>query len=200
LWVNMVTSVSISLALAFERLEPGTMLRPPRSPKTPLLSSYFIWRILFVSTLIGGGTLYLCLWLLKSGNAYLLEGLALTTIAECGEEHIRQIVRTITLQAIVLGQVFHLFNSRSIRGSAFKEDWFGIGSNKAIWVVTVLAFVLQGAVTYLPFMNTAFGTVPLSINAYLYPFLIGFAVFFIVEGEKAVMRRIDKMRGKVMEY
>jgi magnesium-transporting ATPase (P-type) len=59
LWVNMVTSVTISLALAFEPAEPGVMARPPRNPADPLLSRYFLWRILFVSVLIGGLTLYL---------------------------------------------------------------------------------------------------------------------------------------------
>jgi magnesium-transporting ATPase (P-type) len=95
LWVNMVTSITISLALAFERLEPGAMKRPPRSPETPLLSGYFIWRILFVSVLIGGWTLGLNMFLLDKG---------------CSEDF----VQTITLQTIVIAQMFHLFNSRSI--------------------------------------------------------------------------------------
>ncbi len=200
LWVNMVTSITISLALAFERLEPGTMLRPPRSPKTPLLSGYFIWRILFVSVLVGGGTLALSLFL--RGNSYLLDHLSIgVDLSSLGIEekavYIEQIIRTITLQTIVFAQMFHLFNSRSIRGNAFKQNWF---DNKAVWVVCSILFVLQASVTYLPFMNNAFGTVPLHIYAFQYPFMIGIAVFFTVEIEKAVMRKIDKARGRVMEY
>ena len=172
LWVNMVTSVTISLALAFERLEPGAMKRPPRSPKTPLLSGYFIWRIFFVSILIGGWTLGLNIHLLKQGFSEIF-------------------VRTLTLQTIVIAQMFHLFNNRSIRGNAFKEN---IMSNKAVLVVCALLFVLQGAVTYLPFMNTAFGTVPLELSHWKYPFMLGIAVFLIVEVEKAVMRRIDLIK------
>lgn len=61
-WVNMVTSVTVSLALAFEKIESRTMKRVPRSPETPLLNGYFIWRILFVSILIGGGTLLMNLY------------------------------------------------------------------------------------------------------------------------------------------
>ncbi|MDR2145382.1 MAG: cation-transporting P-type ATPase, partial [Tannerella sp.] len=148
LWVNMVTSITISLALAFERLEPGAMKRPPRSPKTPLLSGYFIWRILFVSVLIGGWTLVMNVYLLKNGF---------------GEDF----VQSITLQTIVIAQMFHLFNSRSIRGNAFKQNWF---SNKAVWVVCGLLIVLQGALTYLPFMNAAFGTIPLQFADWKYPF------------------------------
>jgi len=182
LWVNMVTSVTISLALAFEKLEPGAMMRPPRSPKTPLLSGYFIWRIIFVSALIGGWTLWI--------NIGLERELADDPMKEA-------LIHTVTLQTIVMAQMFHLFNSRTIRGNAFKESFF---SNKAVWVVCGLLFVLQGSVTYLPFMNEAFGTIPLELYYWRYPFMLGIAVFFIVEVEKAVMRRIDKVRGVPVSY
>jgi magnesium-transporting ATPase (P-type) len=174
LWVNMVTSVTISLALAFERVEPGAMARPPRSPRTPLLNGYFIWRIFFVSVLIGGWTLWLNLRLYEQGY---------------GENF----VRTITLQTLVIAQMFHLFNSRTIRGNAFKESFFG---NKAVLVVCALLFVLQGAITYLPFMNAAFDTVPLAIGDWKYPFILGVAVFLIIEMEKAIMRRIDSTKRR----
>ena len=174
LWVNMVTSITISLALAFERLEPGAMERLPRSSKTPLLSGYFIWRIIFVSVLIGGWTLWLNMFLLNKG-------------------YNEDFVQTITLQTIVIAQMFHLFNNRSIRGNAFKENRM---SNKAVWIVCALLFVLQGAITYLPFMNTAFGTIPLRLTDWIYPFVLGIAVFLIVEAEKSVMRRLDKMKER----
>ena len=177
LWVNMVTSITISLALAFERLEPGAMERLPRSPQTRLLSGYFIWRIFFVSILIGGWTLWLNMFLLDRGYS-------------------EDFVHTITLQTIVITQMFHLFNSRSVRGSAFRDSVF---SNKAILVVCALLFVLQGAITYLPFMNAAFGTLPLRLADWKYPFILGIAVFLIVEIEKAVMRRMDRVKGRTIE-
>jgi magnesium-transporting ATPase (P-type) len=170
LWVNMVTSVTVSLALAFEKIEPGAMKRPPRSPKSPLLSGYFIWRIFFVSIIIAGFTLLITTRLQNSGAG-------------------NDFVRTITLQTIIIAQMFHLFNSRSIRGNAFKESFF---SNKAVLVVCILLFILQGAITYIPFMNHTFGTVPLEFADWKYPFAIGIAVFLIVEAEKAVMRRKDR--------
>lgn len=177
LWVNMVTSVTISLALAFEKIEPSAMKRPPRSPQAPLLNGYFIWRIAFVSILIGGMTLWLNLNLSDKGY---------------GED----LVRTITLQTIVIVQMFHLFNSRTIRGNALNDDFFG---NKAVFVVCILLFVLQGAITYLPFMNTIFGTVPMELSAWKYPFILGAVVFLTVELEKAVMRKIDKAKNRHVE-
>ena len=170
LWVNMVTSVTVSLALAFEGIEMGTMQRPPRSPKTPLLSRYFIWRILFVSILIGGFTLLVNMYLLNKGVS-------------------EDMVRTITLQTIVFTQLFHLFNSRSIRGFAFAKGFF---TNKAVFVVALALIVLQLSITYLPFMNSVFGTMPLSLHQWQYPLTLGILIFIIVEIEKTVMRAIDR--------
>jgi len=68
-------------------------------------------------------------------------------------------VRTITLQTIVIAQMFHLFNSRSVRDRAFSYE----SRNNAVFIVCGLLFILQSAITYLPFMNIAFGTVPLDL-------------------------------------
>ncbi len=173
LWVNMVTSVTVSLALAFEKAEPDVMQRPPREPNQPLLSGYFIWRILFVSILIGGGTLIL-------NNILLDNGMNET------------MVRTITLQTIVFTQMFHLFNSRSIRNFAFNKDFF---SNKSVFIVCLLMIALQLFVTYVPFMNRILGTVPMDFGDWMYPLIMGIGVFVIVEIEKAVMRKIDTSKS-----
>ena len=185
LWVNMVTSVTISLALAFELAEPNVMKRPPRASETPLLNGYFIWRIIFVSVLIGGWTLWINIGL---ENKFTKMGMALADK--------KALIETITIQTIVIAQMFHLFNSRTTRGNAFKQNFF---SNKAVFVVCGLLFIFQGAITYVPFMNKTFGTVPLGLSDWQQPFILGIAVFLIVEVEKAVMRRIDKVKGRTME-
>lgn len=167
LWVNMVTSVTVSLALAFEAIEDGTMKRKPRRANEPLLGGYFIWRIIFVSVLIAGGTLGIGQYLRSIGTD-------------------EDTVRTITLQTIVISQLFHLFNCRSIQGSAFDSKFF---TNKALYVVGVLLFVLQFSITYIPFMNDVFGTVRLANAQWQYPYYLGIAVFVIVEVEKWIVRK-----------
>ena len=174
LWVNMVTSVTVSLALAFEPAEPGAMSRPPRDTSEQFLSGYFIWRILFVSVLIGGLTLALSVQLLKAGYS-------------------ENLVRTMTLQTIVLCQAFHLFNSRSIRKPVYALNFFG---NRAVFAVLGLMILLQLAITYLPFMNNIFGTVSLEPRYWLAPVLLGLVVFIMVEIEKLIMRRLDARKGE----
>lgn len=168
LWVNMVTSVTISLAIAFEKLEVGTMQRPPREPKTKLLSGYYMFRIGFVSLLIGGGILWM-----NSG---------LTNLG-----YNQAVINTMTLQVLVIAQLFYLFNCRSERNFALNRDFF---SNKAAFVVAAILILVQTAVTYLPFMNTILGTTPIAIEYWILPIIMGVVVFIVVEIEKWVTRRI----------
>src|SRR5690606_38002108 len=62
LWINMVTSSALSLALAAEPAERGLMRRPPRDPREPLLSGFFVWRVVMVSVLMMAGALGLFLY------------------------------------------------------------------------------------------------------------------------------------------
>src|SRR5690606_20698496 len=62
LWVNMVTAVTLALALAFEPAERDIMQRPPRSPVEPLLSRFIVWRTLFVGLLLVAGSMGFFLW------------------------------------------------------------------------------------------------------------------------------------------
>ena len=57
LWINLITAVTLGLALAFEPSEPGTMHRPPRPRDEPLLTGGLIWHIVLVATLFLGGGL-----------------------------------------------------------------------------------------------------------------------------------------------
>ncbi len=41
LWVNMVTAVTLALAIAFEPMEDQVMARPPRAPDEPLIGGFF---------------------------------------------------------------------------------------------------------------------------------------------------------------
>lgn len=68
LWINMATSCTLGLALAFEPAEPGIMQRPPRPPQEALISGLFIWRVLLVSVLMMAAALGLFLWELAQGT------------------------------------------------------------------------------------------------------------------------------------
>lgn len=173
LWVNMVVAITLSLAIAFEPLEESTMKRPPRPANVPLLSKYYVFRVIFVSILIGGGSLYI---------NYLLGDAGYST----------EKLQTITLNTIVMAQLFHLYNCRTELIPAFNKNFF---DNKIAFLVSAILIALQLFITYVPFMHTLFGTAPLDLNDWIYPVIFGLIVFVIVEIEKAISRRVLKDRN-----
>lgn len=167
LWVNMVTAVTLALALAFEPAEPGLMKRPPRDPSAAILDRLFLWRISFVSILIGGATI----------TVFLVE------------KHLEvpiDLARTVAVNTLVCAQAFYLFNSRFIHEAGYRLAW--LFRNRVAWLAVGALAVLQLIFVYVPFMNTAFGSAPLELRHWIIPLSIGAAVFIIVEVEKAILR------------
>ncbi|OJF94578.1 cation-transporting P-type ATPase [Alkalibacterium sp. 20] len=169
LYVNMITAVTIALALAFEPLEKGTMSKPPRDSNQRLLSPYYVFRIIFVSVLISGSIMLINLLLLVDYDV--------------------EIINTVTLHSLVFAQLFHLFNVRNERHFSLNRQFF---DNKAAFIVSGLLIVFQLLVTYVPFLNNALGLYPIDLNYWIYPVIIGFGVFVVVEIEKFITHKILK--------
>ena len=168
LWVNMVTAVTLALALAFEPMEDRVMKFPPRPPDESIFGKYFVWRIFYVSIIIGGFALLL--YSLMRNNGVNIE-----------------VARTIAVNAIVAGQAFYLFNCRKLYETIFTRKFF---NNIYAFIAVGLLIVAQLMFTYIPFMNTLFGTSPIIVMHWLYVVLAGLVVFFIVEIEKFLTNKI----------
>jgi magnesium-transporting ATPase (P-type) len=167
LWVNMVTAVTLALALAFEPTEPGIMERPPRLRDEPILSGYLLWRVAFVSMIIATFCLLLFNWELAMGAS-------------------PERARTVAVNALVAGQLFYLFNTRYVMRSSIGVR--RLLNNRAALGAVATLLVLQAAFTYLPVFQGWFGTAPLLGVDILLALGVGLAVFLLVEAEKAVMR------------
>lgn len=74
--------------------------------------------------------------------------------------HELPLARTAGFTALVLAQLFNCFNARSESASAFSR----LFANRWLWGAVALSAVLQVAVVHLPFLNAAFGTVPLTLE------------------------------------
>jgi magnesium-transporting ATPase (P-type) len=173
LWVNMVTSVALGLVISFEPHEADVMRRPPRSVDRPIVTGFGLWRILFVGVALVVYTLAAFAWMKAYGAS---DGMA----------------RTAAVNAITLGQVFYLLNSRYLLDSSLSFSahtgnpylWYGIGT----------VVVLQLLFTYAPPFHAIFGNEPLPLWAW--PGLIGGAVLFflVVEIEKLIIRSTPALR------
>ncbi|MFW5663710.1 MAG: cation-transporting P-type ATPase [bacterium] len=171
LWVNMVTAVTLALALSFEPMEEKVMEREPRRSDEPILSKLFIWRIAFVSFLIGGITLAMFNY---------LQSLDVS----------QESARTVAVNTLVAGQLFYLFNCRAIKRPSLGKGFF---ANKYAFIAVAALIILQALFVYVPFMNSFFGTEAIEAGYWLYPLAAGLLVFFVVELEKFI---ILKVKGK----
>jgi magnesium-transporting ATPase (P-type) len=99
LWINLVTGVTLGLALAFEPPEPDIMTRPPRPPKEPIVSGYSMWRIAFVSVLI----------LIANFGFFALETAQKASL---------ETERTIAVNTLVACQIAYLFSEDTLKKPA----------------------------------------------------------------------------------
>jgi magnesium-transporting ATPase (P-type) len=173
LWVNMVTSITLDMALAFEPGEPGLMQRPPRPAKEPLITRLMFMRLLYISLLMMGACFLVYHW-------------------ELGRASSLETARTAVVNMLVLSEVFYLFNVRHFTASALTWRTFQ-GNAVAVWMA-VITLVLQLLFTYAPPLQAMFGTAPLDASAWLLIVGLASAKFLIVEGEKGVLRRLGVRR------
>lgn len=173
LWVNMVTAVTLALALAFEHPEPEAMRRPPRDPREPLLTRFMLWRIVFVTLFLVAGSLGLFLWELERGMPL-------------------EAARTAAINALVMGEIFYLFNCRRLIAPVV--GWSGFFGNRAVLIAIGALIILQGLFTYLPLLQSLFATTALDLATWGRIVLFGVIVYSVVEIEKAFIRYRGRRR------
>ena len=93
LWVNMVTSVALGLVISFEPHELDVMQRQPRAVDRPILDGFGLWRVVFVGLALLALTLWAFFWMKSQGAS-------------------DELGRAVAVNALVIGQVFYLLNSR----------------------------------------------------------------------------------------
>ncbi|MDX1646057.1 MAG: HAD-IC family P-type ATPase [Longimicrobiales bacterium] len=152
LWLNLVTDTFPALALALEPAEPGVMERPPRDPRTSILSAAFVRTLGFYALLITGSTLVAFAWGLGTGE--------------------RDRAVTVAFMTLALAQLFHLGNARSRTGvlspsRIFANRW-AVGS-------VPLVIVLQLLAVYWEPLSSLLDTVPLGLADWLVVFGLSLA-------------------------
>ncbi len=167
LWINMTTALLLGLMLAFEPRESDLMRRPPRDPQSPILSRTLMFRILLVGLLLLVGAFGLFEWELSQGAS-------------------EAAARTAAVNVFVFGELFYLFNCRSLTRSMFAV---GVFSNRRLWVGVGVMIALQLAFTYAPMMHKVFHSAPIGIPQWSLIVGIGAVIYVIVESEKWLHRR-----------
>jgi calcium-translocating P-type ATPase len=174
LWVNMVTAVTLGIALAFEPTEANTMRRPPRPRNKPLLTGTLLWHIILVATLFLAGVFGIYAYATDRGYSV-------------------ELARTLAMNTLVVMEIFHLFFIRNMYGTSL--TWKAVRGTKVVWGAVITVAAGQFAVTYLPVMQRIFATEPVPFLDGVLMVGIGIALFTIIEIEKQVRLRLAPAAG-----
>lgn len=173
LWINLITAITLGIALAFEPTEADTMRRPPRPRHEPLLTGELAWHIVLVSTLFLGGVFGMYAYAIDRGYSV-------------------DLARTIALNTLVVMEIFHLFFIRNIYGTSL--TWKAVRGTKVVWATVIGVTVAQFAITYLPPLQTLFATVAIPFWDGMLIVGVGVVLFAIIETEKQLRLRLYQMR------
>lgn len=170
LWINLVAAVALALPLALEAMEPNLMQRPPRERGAPVLSGFVIGRTFIVALLMAAGAIGL----------FLLEYAVHTRVGEPVARALAE-AQTEAVTTVILFQIFYLLNCRSLKDSLFT---IGLSSNPWVYAGIAVVLMLQLGFIYLPFMNSIFGSAPLSLTSWLEAMAVAFLIMPVIGLEK----------------
>ncbi|MBT0652014.1 cation-transporting P-type ATPase [Geomobilimonas luticola] len=162
LWINMTTAVLLGLMLSFEPKEPRIMQRPPIDPQKPLLTRELVIKIWIVGFLLLVGSFGLFEWELQQGSSV-------------------AVARTCAVNLFVFGELFYLFNCRSLRHSIRSLGFF---SNRWLLLGVGIMILLQLLFTYLPVMQNAFGSQSIGLRHWGLIIGTSFTIYVVIEIEK----------------
>jgi Ca2+-transporting ATPase len=167
LWNNLVTGTMVTAPLGLEPKSGDELKQPPRHPRVGLLYRGLLYRIGFLSTLMGIGIFAVFAW---------------------AQTHVSiEEARTMAFCTMVTFEWFRAFNARSDEYTVFK---LGLFRNRWLVAAISLAIMLQLAVIYLPFFQTVFKTVPLSPERWGIVILAGGTLFTVEELRKLLFPKL----------
>jgi magnesium-transporting ATPase (P-type) len=170
LWINLVTDSGPALAMGVDPETDDVMARPPRRPTERVIDGRMWSGVLILGLVMAVATLLTIDICLPGG---LIEGSSSLDVA-----------RTAGFTVLVLAQLFNAFNSRSETTTAFRH----LLVNRWLLGSVGLGVLLQVAVVHVPFLNTAFGTAPLTGGQWLLCLLMASAVLWADEARKMLWR------------
>lgn len=179
LWINLVASVTLSIPLAFEKMEPGAMKRKPRTLGEPVFSRFLVIRMITVALLMATGACSLFLWeyFRIMGAGTITSKMHLTALSEA---------QTICVTCIVFTQSFYLIGCRSLKQNLLSQ---GVLSNPSVYAGISVLLLLQSCFIYLPPLQKLFNSKPIDPQGWLDALLIGTLVIPLLFLEKKMASR-----------
>lgn len=163
LWINLITAITLGLALAFEPTEENTMHRPPRPRDAPILTGELMWHVVLVSALFVFAVFSIYSYGIDKG-------------------YTPELARTMAVNTLIVLEIFHLFFIRNIYGTSL--TWKAVRGTPVVWMTVISVTAAQFAVTYIPALQHVFGTADIPIADGVLIVAVGVVFFAIIETEK----------------
>ena len=165
LWINLITGITLGIALAFEPTETRTMSRPPRRREVPILSGQLVWHVVLVAGLFVAAVFSVFSYAIDRGYPLAL-------------------AQTLAMNTLVVLEIFHLFFIRNLHSTSL--TWAAVRGTRVVWTVVLAITAAQFAVTYLPALQAVLGTRPVPLWDGVLIVGIGAAFFVLIEIEKQI--------------
>ena len=165
LWVNMITAVTLGMALAFEPTDKDTMKKPPRPRGQALIQPALVWQIMLVGSLFFLAVFSIYQYAIEAG-------------------HEVEYARTQAMNMLVGLEIFYLFFIRTMHRRSITLS--GIRGTKVVWSAVGFVVIAQLAICYIPVLQTVFGTRAPDITDNLLIVLTGIVMLIVLEMEKVI--------------
>lgn len=182
LWINLLTDAAPALAMGVDPSTDDVMARKPRKLTDRVIDGQMWGDIIFIGLIMAAVTLI-------GMDMHLAGGLFTDrSVDAVGHDAQMTEARTMGFTILVFAQMLNALCSRSHDQSVF----VGLFANKWLWGAIALSALLQVVVIYVPFLNTAFGTMPLSAGAWVECLGLAMVVLVASELRKCVLRALRK--------
>ena len=165
LWVNMITAVTLGMALAFEPTDKDTMKKPPRPRGQALIQPALVWQIMLVGSLFFLAVFSIYQYAIEAG-------------------HEVEYARTQAMNMLVGLEIFYLFFIRTMHRRSISLS--GIRGTRVVWSAVGFVVIAQLAICYIPVLQTVFGTRAPDITDNLLILLTGIVMLIVLEMEKVI--------------
>ncbi|TPV54823.1 HAD-IC family P-type ATPase [Aestuariibacter sp. GS-14] len=165
LWVNMITAVTLGMALAFEPTDKDTMKKPPRPRGQALIQPALVWQILLVGSLFFLAVFSIYQYAIEAG-------------------HDVKYARTQAMNMLVGLEIFYLFFIRTMHRRSISLA--GIKGTRVVWYAVSFVVIAQLAICYIPLLQTVFGTQAPTLSDNLLIVITGLMMLLVLEIEKVL--------------
>ena len=172
LWINLITDSFPVLALGCERADDYSMHRPPQRAEKALFSKETLFSVLFFGLYMTAVTI----------------GVFIAALHIWGN----RTASTMTFLAISFLELFHAFNTRSERASAFR----GLLTNKILLATVGAGVAVNVLLCTVPPLANAFGLCALNGVQWGIVAALSLSVVAVGEAYKFVLRLISRRTGK----